>query len=301
MAPFDTLKNLWSIRDYFNDVTISCKNNQTLKAHKVVLSAASKHLHDHCTNNDVINLAEISLEVVEHLLEFIYTGNPPTDDNHLKQDNLDEDRLASLIEIHGRTLKRLDCPKWKMSPYFASNHLTPGSSFRNLEILTFDGSENSLNTLFQIAQLPKLKELTINWRYDLSEDMIIQLFSAIDLTKVVSFTINADWRPECFTFPFTKRASVSLKLGKTFSFTKGENNFSDLSQILKLPCLDHLESFGTLKRFENLERVRINLESLSFDDILALVLLANERPALETLWAETIRADGPKLYLRSRK
>ena len=143
MAPFDTLKNLWSIRDYFNDVTISCKNNQTLKAHKVVLSAASKHLHDHCTNNDVINLAEISLEVVEHLLEFIYTGNPPTDDNHLKQDNLDEDRLASLIEIHGRTLKRLDCPKWKMSPYFASNHLAPGSSFRNLENLTFDGSENS--------------------------------------------------------------------------------------------------------------------------------------------------------------
>ena len=596
MAPFDTLKNLWSIRDDFNDVTISCKNNQTLKAHKVVLSAASKHLHDHCTNNGVINLAEISLEVVEHLLEFIYTGNPPTDDNHLKQDvhdlatcwcieaarnlgdppelvedkvlevekasnldfqepaappcedlknmapdqyaelpeiglaeeeptdteqcpdvvevklpeppkaaeggptsktsipdelivkifsniptytllnvvpkvsrqfsrlsqdtgahvlvdltgcymdfgkvrsflsgkrriedirikmgrvtsnsdevksvldlaimdqrmtrsvflsmkdqgpvffeqlannpskaeqlrrlevkctrvkpptevprlknltwlslhftetkseavdqfefitelasgsekleslelrhddNLDEDRLASFIEIHGRTLKRLDCPKWKMSPYFASNHLTPGSSFQNLEILTFDGSENSLNTLLQIAQLPKLKELTINWRYDLSEDMIIQLFSAIDLTKVVSFTINADWRPESFTFSFTKRASVSLKLGKTFSFKKGENNFSDLSQILKLPCLDHLESygtsggrcddFGTLKRFENLERVRINLESLSFDDILALVLLANERPALETLWAETGRADGPKLYLRSRK
>lgn len=132
------------------------------------------------------------------------------------EDKLDEHRLENLIVILGKTFKRLECPKWNTSPHFAANHLVPGSSFRDLESLTFDGSLLPLNILVQIAQFPKLKKLTINLLFDLTQDLLIQTMSVLNLNKMESF--------------------VSLShqsVGTDFNFEKGRSNFSDLSQVLR--------------------------------------------------------------------
>ena len=581
MAPLDIL-DLWSIRDRFSDVTIRCKNNQTLRAHKIVLSAASKQLLDLCTNNDVIDSTGISLEVIEHLLEFIYTGQTPTDDNHLKQEvsdlaklwgvksgrnsqatqelaedqisdgeeesnpdlkeledtrtmvqgefpdqsarlteggpgeenpaseekipdqeeqlpeqeiancvatnltaipdelivkifsylstwnllfsapkvsqqfsrlsqdsgahvsvdltrcyltfaevktflegkrqiesiqmNLDqvtadpdemrwildsaildqkkirsvilsmndqgsllfnkladnpskaeqirhleitcswgspvtripklknlvrlglhftettsafdqfkfisalasqsqkleslevghddalaEDQIVNLIDQHGKTLKGLKCRKWMMSAHFASTNLAPGSCFRNVEILTFDASQLPLSTLVQITKLPKLKGLTINVRFDLNQELLIQIASAIDFKNMAAFTINATWNPEYRAFTRGRGPSgscFSLSHGaRSFEFDKGDAEPFDLTEALSLPGLDQLEridlrggfvnNLGSLIRFEKLIFVQIVRDRISLGDILQLVMLAKERPSIGRISAQS--------------
>lgn len=101
---FDSKENLWKIREEFTDVTITCLENKTISAHKIILSASSHVLHQLCYVSSEICLSESPLATVHSLLEFIYTGRVPAND---ASDATDGDlyndfcRLAKNLEVTG--------------------------------------------------------------------------------------------------------------------------------------------------------------------------------------------------------
>ena len=71
---FNRSAKFWKIRHRFCDVDIIVAGNQRLPAHKIVLATASNFFIELLEESDEIDLSEFDLSVIEHILEFVYTG-----------------------------------------------------------------------------------------------------------------------------------------------------------------------------------------------------------------------------------
>ena len=95
-SPKKLMSGLWKIRGSFTDVTLRCQDGNSVKAHKIVLSAASKTLNDLCAISDDIGWTNVSLESVTRLIEYIYTGQRPVD-----LDSTSRRELARRVGVEG--------------------------------------------------------------------------------------------------------------------------------------------------------------------------------------------------------
>ena len=66
---------LWKMRYQSGDVIIICgKNERKLRAHKIVLAAASWFFAETFQDSNEVRLLDIDASDVEHIIEFVYTG-----------------------------------------------------------------------------------------------------------------------------------------------------------------------------------------------------------------------------------
>ena len=86
--------------DTFADVTINCKDNKILKAHKCVLKAGSKKLGEKCLNTNLINMKDYSVEIIKNILDFIYLKKINFITNYV-QDYMDIFKLIKLADLFG--------------------------------------------------------------------------------------------------------------------------------------------------------------------------------------------------------
>ena len=98
-SPVNPLSDLWKIRDSFTDVTLRCEDGKTLRAHKIILAAASTTLHGVCTIGDEVSLTNFSLAAVERLVKYLYTGQRPTDEDDDEVLRREFAQLAALVGV----------------------------------------------------------------------------------------------------------------------------------------------------------------------------------------------------------
>ena len=98
-SPVNPLSDLWKIRDSFTDVTLRCEDGKTLRAHKIILSAASTTLHGVCTIGDEVSLTNFNLAAVERLVKYLYTGQRPTDEDDDEVLRREFAQLAALVGV----------------------------------------------------------------------------------------------------------------------------------------------------------------------------------------------------------
>ena len=66
---------LWETRDQFGDVILICgKSEEKIKAHKIILAAASKFFAEILQTIKEIKLSDVDATDLEQLLKFVYTG-----------------------------------------------------------------------------------------------------------------------------------------------------------------------------------------------------------------------------------
>ena len=89
-SDFELRTNLWNLRDRFTDVSLVCgtdKNQEVIRAHKIILAASSTFFEERLSLPEMseIHFPNMKLRVLVNLVRFVYTGKTPDDPVDLEE------------------------------------------------------------------------------------------------------------------------------------------------------------------------------------------------------------------------
>ena len=96
----DHFKSVWTIKDEFTDVTLFGNDSKDgIKAHKIILAAASPYFRDQLKTSDEIRLDLFSEQDLSEIIQLIYKGEVLVEFGRYK-------RLIKMIDFLSITIKR---------------------------------------------------------------------------------------------------------------------------------------------------------------------------------------------------
>jgi hypothetical protein len=106
----DHFKSVWTIKDEFTDVTLfGNDSNNSIKAHKIILAAASPYFRDQLKTSDEIRLDLFSEQDLSEIIQLIYTGEILVESGRYK-------RLINIIKFLSITIKQTNQDVTSVSP-----------------------------------------------------------------------------------------------------------------------------------------------------------------------------------------
>ena len=96
----DHFRSVWTIKDEFTDVTVfGYDSKDGIKAHKIILAAASPYFRDQLKTRDEIRLDRFNEQDLAEIIQLIYTGEILVESERYK-------RLINIIKFLSITIKR---------------------------------------------------------------------------------------------------------------------------------------------------------------------------------------------------
>ena len=106
----DHFKSVWTIKDEFTDVTLFGNDSKDgIKAHKIILAAASPYFRDQLKTRDEIRLDRFNEQDLAEIIQLIYTGEILVESERYK-------RLINIIKFLSITIKRTNQDVTSVSP-----------------------------------------------------------------------------------------------------------------------------------------------------------------------------------------
>jgi hypothetical protein len=95
----DHFRSVWTIKDEFTDVTVfGYDSKDGIKAHKIILAAASPYFRGRLKTSDEIRLDQFSEQYLTEIIQLIYTGEILVESGRYK-------RLINIIKFLSITIK----------------------------------------------------------------------------------------------------------------------------------------------------------------------------------------------------
>ena len=239
---------LWSIKEDFADVTISCFGKKNIFGHKIILSASSPLLHRLCLLSSEVSLSEAPIKTVENLLKFIYTGQVPTDrdlynDFFVLAKNLDVQDLPTANSLKNQSGSSDGQPGLngaRKRKQFLSDSEQPLSKRSKSPAEDSDSVVKSvpevsnIKLALEVSKLKSTPEASMNHSKNgitrLPNEILLKIFSYVetnDLVKQVSLVSKR--------FNHLSKdpsAYVSLHLNGQENFTSGKFDFKKTQEFL---------------------------------------------------------------------
>ncbi|CRK90913.1 CLUMA_CG004602, isoform A [Clunio marinus] len=201
-------------RGCFCDVTLACEG-QTLKAHRVVLSACSTYFDSILTNcnsekDPIIILKDVKFMDIKYLVEFMYKGEINVEHNNLASllKTAEELRIKGLAEVSWRdddsenpenndsnnnVTDTNNFPVLSQTPVLSNGSL---SSLNNGDSRKYDNKENLLKSIPFLAPLSSPKDLSSGSRKKRGRPPLDETNHFTRAPKYVHLTNEQFYEPE---------------------------------------------------------------------------------------------------------
>ena len=277
----DSRLKLWDVRSDFSDVILICgKDEEKIPAHKIILAASSIFFREILPTTNEVKLPEISRTELEHILEFIYSGQTTILERDLKCFTHNAEKLK--IKGLPKDVPRL-MPEILVKIF---GHLTTQDLLKNVALVS-----KQFNSLTNDFQVPLGFEINTQTPLHVVQGILTRSHQIRQI--FLDFKVLSPESTGC------RLMVSSIKLLKNLEIldTQDENShyLNDLFKVfplrkLKMHNSDNIEHIGECR---TLEHVNLKYYLASLDEFKMFSSLVHLK-SLEVYLSEEIQAEDVK-------